>query len=131
MWIDAKHLVGHLPRDAASQYAPRLDTLERATYLEVPARVWIGTRSHWDDATDASPGVRGSVTVHLPDPDGIVPFNDLPTDAHTVLPWGRPVQITGEEHHMECSAHSSLAPHRDMSQPRFTWWRSHGVPATR
>lgn len=39
--------------------------------------------------------------MHLPEPDGIVPYNDLPDEPHTVLPWGRAVQITGEEHHME------------------------------
>jgi hypothetical protein len=26
---------------------------------------------------------------------------DLPDELHTVLPWGRAVQITGEEHHMD------------------------------
>jgi len=43
----------------------------------------------------------GSVTVRLPNPDGIVPYNDLPEEPHTVLPWGRAVQITGEEQHMD------------------------------
>lgn len=43
----------------------------------------------------------GSVTVRLPDPDGIVPYNDLPEEPHTLLPWGRAVQLTGEELHMD------------------------------
>lgn len=102
VWIDAQHLVGHLPRDVAAQFAPRLDNLDRGTYLEVPARIWIGQRFDWDEDTSSrATGIRGSVTVQLPDPDGIVPYNDLPDEPHTVLPWGRPVQITGEEQHMD------------------------------
>lgn len=102
IWIDGRHLVGHLPRNVAAQYAERLESLDRATYLLVPARVWIGQRSDWDDRTGAAvTGLRGSVTVYLPDTAGIVPFNDLPDEPHTVLPWGRAIQITGEEHHMD------------------------------
>jgi len=37
--IDGRHLVGHLPRNVAAQYTHRLETLERDTYLEVPARL--------------------------------------------------------------------------------------------
>lgn len=100
--IDGRHLVGHLPRNVAAQYTHRLEALERNTYLEVPARVWIGQRHDWDERTNTQvTGLRGSVTVHLPEPDGIVPYNDLPDEPHTVLPWGRVVQITGEEHHMD------------------------------
>ena len=101
VWIDGRHLVGHLPRDVAAQYADRLQGLDRETYLDVPARVWIG-RSDWDERTGARvSGLRGSVSVYLPDVSGIAPFNDLPDEPHTVLPWGRAVQLTGEEHHMD------------------------------
>jgi uncharacterized protein DUF2510 len=100
--IDGRHLVGHLPRNVAAQYTHRLEALERGTYLEVPARVWIGQRRDWDEGIETEvTGIRGSVTVHLPEPDGIVPYNDLPDEPHTVLAWGRAVQITGEEHHMD------------------------------
>lgn len=101
VWIDGRHLVGFLPKDVAAQYADRLERLDRETYLDVPARVWIG-RSDWDERTGArASGVRGSVSVSLPDVSGIAPFNDLPDEPHTVLPWGRALQLTGEEHHME------------------------------
>lgn len=102
VWIDGQALVGHLPRDVAAQYTQRLESLERGTYLQVPARVWIGQNSDWDSRTGSEiKGIRGSVTVHLPDPSGIVAYNDLPDEPHTVLPWGRATQITGEEEHMD------------------------------
>jgi uncharacterized protein DUF2510/HIRAN domain-containing protein len=102
VWIDGRHLVGHLPRNVAAQYAHELESLDRGTYLQVPARLWIGQRTDWDERSGAEvTGLRGSVTVHLPEANGIVPYNDLPDEPHTVLPWGRAAQITGEEHHME------------------------------
>jgi hypothetical protein len=108
--IDGRHLVGHLPRTVAAQYTHKLEALDRDTYLEVPARVWIGQRHDWDERTgrEISAGVRGSVTVHLPEPDAIVPYNDLPDEPHTVLPWGRAVQLTGEEHHMDALRNFAL-----------------------
>lgn len=102
VWIDGRYHVGHLPRDLASQYSVRLDGLDRGTYLQVPARVWVGQSYDWDERTGAEVrGIRGTVTVRLPEPEGIVPYNDLPDDPYAVLPWGRSVQITGEEQHMD------------------------------
>ncbi len=102
VWIDGRYPVGHLPRHLATEYSSRLERLERGTYLQVPARVWIGPKSEWDERTGAEVRrVMGSVTVRLPDPDGIVPYNDLPQEPHVVLPWGRAVQITGEAQHMD------------------------------
>jgi hypothetical protein len=102
VWVEGRHLVGHLPRNVAAEYAPKLEALDRGTYLQVPARVWVG-RDDWDRETGApkQAGVRGSVSVRLPEPDGISPFNDLPDEPHSVLPWGRAIQITGEELHMD------------------------------
>lgn len=102
VWIDGRHLVGHLPRDVASLYTHQLECLDRGTYLQVPARVWIGKSFDWDESSGREvTGIRGSVTVRLPEPDGVAAFNDLPAEPHSVLPWGRAVQITGEEHHMD------------------------------
>ena len=102
VWIDARYPVGHLPRHLAAEYSSRLERLDAGTYLQVPARVWIGPKSEWDQRTgEEVRQVVGSVTVRLPHPDGIVPFNDLPEEPHVVLPWGRAVQITGEEQHMD------------------------------
>ena len=102
VWIDGRYHVGHLPRDLASQYSNRLERLDRGTYLQVPARVWIGPRYERDERTGAEvKRIMGTVTVRLPEPDGIVPYNDLPDEPCAVLPWGRAVQVTGEEHHMD------------------------------
>lgn len=102
VWIDGRHLVGHLPRDVAALYAPRLEGLDRGTYLHVPARVWIGQSFDWDERSGSeATGIRGSVTVRLPEPDGVAAFNDVPDESYAVLPWGRAVQITGEENHMD------------------------------
>lgn len=102
VWIDDRYPVGHLPRDLAADYSSRLESLDRGTFLQVPARVWIAPTSDWDERTGAEVRrIQGSVTVQLPDPDGIVPYNDLPEEPHTVLPWGRAVQLTGEEQHMD------------------------------
>jgi hypothetical protein len=102
VWIDSNHLVGHLPRDAAAAYARRLESLDRGTYLQVPARVWIAERHEWDEGSSSDvTGIRGSVSLQVPEVEGVVSFNDLPEEPHVVLPWGRPVQITGEEHHMD------------------------------
>jgi Protein of unknown function (DUF2510)/HIRAN domain len=102
VWIDGRHLVGHLPRDVAAQFAPCLERLDRGTYLQVPARVWIGQRSDWDERSGAETrGLRGSVSVRLPEPDGVTSYNDLPVEPHAVLPWGRAAQVSGEEEHMD------------------------------
>lgn len=114
VWVDGRHLVGHLPRDIAAIYARQLESLERGTYLQVPARIWIGPSFDSKERSGAeAPGVRGSVTVRLPEPDGVRAFNDLPDEPYAVLPWGRAVQITGEEEHMDVLRTFALgaAPH--------------------
>ncbi len=102
VWIDGRHLAGHLPRDVAALYTRQLESLDRGTYLQVPARVWIGPSFDWDQRSGAAVNrIRGNVTLRLPEPDGVSAFNDLPDEPYAVLPWGRAVQITGEEHHMD------------------------------
>lgn len=102
VWIDGRHLVGHLPRGVAHLYFDRLSNLDAGTHLQVPARVWIGWREEFNDRTGEVRRVEsGSVTVKLPEPAGIAPFNDLPLGPFTVLPWGRATQISGEEKHMD------------------------------
>lgn len=94
VWIDGRHQVGYLSRTTSSIYAPQLDKLDPGTVLSVPARVWAclntDTREVW-----------GSASVTLPDPEGVLPFNDLPDEPHVVLPHGKAIQVTGEEEHME------------------------------
>jgi hypothetical protein len=93
VWVDGRHLVGYLPRNDAARYAPKLDALDNGTYIMADARVWV---SKDDDGS-----VWGSVTVYAPEPDGLVPFNDLPEEPHTVLPGGSAIQVQREENHMD------------------------------
>lgn len=92
VWVGG-HRVGYLGRDTAARYSPALqDLAEAGMVLEVSARVWVAPRG--DDRG-------GSVTVMLPPEDGVQPFNALPEGAHTVLPRGTAIQVTGEERHMD------------------------------
>lgn len=93
VWIDGRHQVGHLAKGEAARYVSKLDALGDGAYLEAPARVWIGK--------DYDGVLYGSATVRVPEPDGIVPFNDLPEDPFTVLPGGSAIQVQGEEDHMD------------------------------
>jgi len=109
VWVDARYQVGHLDRDSARKYAARLDQLEVGTFLQVPARVWIGPVTDWDeDLEEGITKIVGSVTVRLPDPEGVMPYNELPVIPYAVLPWGRVVQIAGEEAHMDVLRTMSL-----------------------
>jgi hypothetical protein len=86
VWIDGQYLVGHLPRELATEYAAPLAGIEsERKFLRVPARVWI--------ADDPRSGPIGSVSVQLPPPGGIVPFNDFPEGAYAVIPEGAPLKV--------------------------------------
>ena len=92
VWIDGRYLVGHLPRELATEYAPPLASLEaERKFLRVPARVWIS-----DDARSTP---MASVSVSLPPPGGIEPFNEFPDAAHVVLPEGAPFKVTMADAH--------------------------------
>ena len=111
VWIDGEYLVGHLPRNVAAEFTPGLENLEHGTYLQVPARVWIGPSFDYDSRTGSEVrGTRGSVTVRLPEPDGIVPYNDLPDEptpcCHGDAPYRSPAKSTT----WMCCAPSRSAP---------------------
>ena len=102
VWIDGQVLVGHLPRNVAAQFTHRLESLDRGTYLQVPARVWIAPRSDCDSApAPRSPGSGAASPCTCPSQTASSPTTTSPDEPHTVLPWGRAVQVTGEEHHMD------------------------------
>lgn len=85
IYIDG-YLVGHLPREIAADYAPVLAGIEAdGKRLRAPARLWV--------SSDFRSGPIGSVTVTLPPPTGLMPYNDLPNDAHVVLPVGSPLKV--------------------------------------
>jgi hypothetical protein len=81
------HLVGSLMRQTAPPYSDRLVALARdGKYLVVPARVWIAENFRGD-------GPHASVTIQLPEPEGIQPFNELPDERYTVVPAGSPLKV--------------------------------------
>jgi hypothetical protein len=87
VWIDGRHLVGHLPRELASEYAAPLAGIEsERKFLRVSARVWV--------ADDMRSTAYASVSVELPPAGCIAPFNDLPDASHVVLPEGAPLKVT-------------------------------------
>jgi hypothetical protein len=87
VWIDGQYLVGHLQREVATEYAAPLAGIEsERKFLRVPARVWI--------ADDARSGPIASVSVQLPSPGGITPFNDFPDAPYAVIPEGAPLKVT-------------------------------------
>jgi hypothetical protein len=90
VYIDG-YLVGHLPRELASEYAPAIAALEAdASWLRAPARVWIS-----NDGFGMGPV--GSVTITLPSPGGLRPYNDLPDHPYVVLPGGSPLKVKLDE----------------------------------
>ena len=92
VWIDGRYLVGHLPRELATEYAAPLANLEsERRFLTVRARVWIS------DDVRSTP--MASVSVSLPPPGGIVPFNDFPEASYVVLPAGAPLKVTMADAH--------------------------------
>jgi hypothetical protein len=87
VWIDGRHLVGHLPRELATEYAAALALLEsERKYLQVSARVWI--------ADDMRSAAFASVSIELPPAGCIAPYNDLPDGSHVILPEGAALKVT-------------------------------------
>lgn len=104
VWLEGQH-VGFLSRDDAPLYAGPLDDLaDEGAHLEVPARIWARLQEDWDSRRgrmEPNGRVSSRVTVALPPPAGVLPFNALPDDPFVVLPPGNTMQVTGEENHME------------------------------
>lgn len=86
VYVDG-HLVGHLMKQTAPPYADRLLALaQEGKYLVVSARVWIAANFRGN-------GPHASVTVQLPEAEGIQPFNELPGERYTVVPAGSPLKV--------------------------------------
>ena len=106
VWVAGQH-VGFLAREQAAEYVGALDELsDNGAHLCVPARVWA-SRGYENR-------VHARVSLKLPPPSGVQPFNPLPEASHVVLPRAKTVvQVTGEEQHMDV-----LGPFI-ADQPRF------------
>jgi hypothetical protein len=87
VWIDGRHLVGHLPRELATEYAAPLAAIEsERKYLQVSARVWV--------ADDMRSTAFASVSIELPPAGCIAPYNDLPDSSQVILPEGAALKVT-------------------------------------
>lgn len=87
--------VGYMERDDAKSYSPALQELAsgRGQHLTVASRQWARHDTYRDD-------LFARVTLRLPEPEAILPANDMPEGA-LVLPAGSSIQVTKEDEHMD------------------------------
>ena len=95
VWVQGMH-AGFLPTGTSGRYSPLLRDLaeNHAQYLRVRARVsatWDARRSKW----------RPEVRLGLPEPENVLPRNQMPAGELELIPAGRVIQVTGEENHMD------------------------------
>lgn len=94
VWIEGHH-AGFLAGTNSVRYAPTLRSLaEQGTYLEMGARVsgrFDKRRRQWI----------AEVGIDLPEPNQILPLNQMPSAEHVLLPAGRKIQVTEETRHMD------------------------------
>ncbi len=99
VWIQGLH-AGFLQDGTSQRYSPMLRDLAETAgqYLRVPARVsgvYQPGRSRWHIIT----------RLGLPEPESVLPRNQLPEGQIDIIPTGRVVQVTGEELHMDVLRH--------------------------
>lgn len=95
--INGQH-VGYLPAEVAPDYHDILAEVVAAGYAPVTAaRIWIVARKHWETG---KPRYYANVRVSLEPPHMIIPVNDPPSSPYSLLPFGRTLQVTGEENHL-------------------------------
>lgn len=94
VWIEGV-LAGYLPDTRVPDYLSILEHLEEdGKHLTVRARVYLNydsSKAKW----------RPSTMLKLPEPDGVLPRNPMPTGDLELIPAGRVIQTTGEENHMD------------------------------
>ena len=95
VWINGLH-AGFLEDANAVRYTALLRDLaeNHGQYLRVPARVSGNYQSH-----------RGRWNVQaqlgLPEPEDVLPRNQIPDEPIELIPSGRVIQVTGEDQHMD------------------------------
>lgn len=94
VWVDGHH-AGFLADTNSGRYAPLLNSLaEQGTYIEMGARVsgrFDQRRRRWI----------AEVGIDLPEPNQILPRNQMPSVEHVLLPPGRKIQVTEEARHID------------------------------
>lgn len=99
VWIQGLH-AGFLESGTSIRYTSLLRDLAEAhgQYLRVPARVsgmYQIHRSCW----------HVQVQLGLPEPDDVLPRNQIPEGPVELIPIGRVIQVTGEDQHMDTLRH--------------------------
>ncbi len=85
-------VVGYVPAEDAPNYSPLLNHLAtQGVLVSVPARVW------WDADGD----FMASVRLDLAAPGLLIPVNAPPAGDVMQLPPGGPIQVTGEDQHLD------------------------------
>lgn len=87
---------GYLGRDDAREYQPVLMDLVRAGFAPTArANLWAIARKDYDKPR--KPRFFANLRLALKDPHLLIPVNDPPEAASSLLPWGNALQLTGEE----------------------------------
>lgn len=94
VWIDGHH-AGFLASGNSARYAPLLTTMaDRGQYLTMRTKV-TGRFDRRQNRWKAEAG------LELPEPELILPVNQMPQGEYVLIPAGRSVQVTEESRHME------------------------------
>lgn len=95
--INAQH-VGSLEKEVAALYVSAIrDVWDSGHVAATGARIWASARNSWDSSRKLKYVAR--VSIALSEPHLVLPLNEPPAGAYSILPWGHALQVTGEEQH--------------------------------
>ena len=95
-------VVGYLPRaDAIRYHRPLLEVVRIGYVPTVEARVWAGERTEYDDHGSPRRRTRTQLNLKLTSPETMLPQNDPPRAAYTLLPGGSAIQVRGTNDHFD------------------------------
>lgn len=96
VWMNGHH-IGYLSNDDAERFCPVLNDIISAGYLPVTSgRLWGVSRYTYERKLRHHLYAR----VALNEPEQLVPTNDPPVGAYSLLPWGSAIQVTKEADHL-------------------------------
>ncbi|WP_312180835.1 HIRAN domain-containing protein [Arthrobacter sp.] len=100
--INDQH-VGYLEKEVAAVYVSAIrDVWDSGHVAATGARIWASARESWDSSRKLKYVAR--VSIALNEPHLVLPMNEPPAGAYSILPWGSALQVTGEEQHQDVLA---------------------------
>lgn len=97
--INGQH-VGYLEKEVAARYVSVIrDVWNSGHVATTGARIWASARESWDSSRKLKYVAR--VSIALNEPHLVLPMNEPPGGAYSILPWGPALQLTGEEQHQD------------------------------